>query len=174
MTLEPLYLLLFAKYYINIVYIQDTLPFATTIYMWIGSQICLMARQPYASPPGYQSLASGDNVPDPGSQDTIGVPPHHGSTSPTRYNNNTLANSAPYLLHSSAHQEDANTSLVSHLGSSALLVFVMATRTLSCLCEVGEWMGDPLALPLVLELLLFEILLISCCSFSLYLSYCLE
>ena len=75
--------------------------------MWIGSRIHLTARQPYASPPGYQSLASGDNVPDPGSQDIIGAPP-------TRYNNNdTLTNSTPYLLHSSAHQEDANASPVS-------------------------------------------------------------
>ena len=95
--------------------------FATTIYMWIGSRICLTARQPYASPPGYQSPASGDNVPDPGSQDIIGAPPHHGSAPPhhgsappTRYNNNdTLTNSAPYLSHSSVHQEDANASSVS-------------------------------------------------------------
>ena len=113
MTLEPSYLLLFANYYINIVYIQYTLPFATTIYIWIRSWIRLMARQPYASPPGYQSPTSGDNVLDLGSQDTIGAQLHHGSTPPTCYNNDTLANSAPYLSHSSAHQEDANTSLVS-------------------------------------------------------------
>ena len=82
--------------------------------MWIGSRIRLMARQPYASPPGYQSLAFGDNIPDPGSQDIIGSPLHHGSVPPTHYNNNnTLTNSAPYLSHSSAHQEDANASLVS-------------------------------------------------------------
>ena len=84
--------------------------------MWIGSRIRLTARQPYASPPGYQSPASGDNVPDPGSQDIIGAPPHHGSAPPTRYNNNdTLTNSAPYLSHSSAHQEDANASPVSQV-----------------------------------------------------------
>ena len=86
--------------------------------MWIGSRICLTARQPYASPPGYQSPALGDNVPDPGSQDIIGAPLHHGSAPPTRYNNNdTLTNSAPYLSHSSAHQEDANASPASQATS---------------------------------------------------------
>ena len=115
MTLEPSYLLLFANYYINMCTYNRLHLFATTIYMWIGSRICLTARQPYASPPGYQSLASGDNVPDLGSQDIIGVLPHHGSAPPTRYNNNNiLPNSAPYLSHSSAHQEDANASPVSH------------------------------------------------------------
>ena len=79
----------------------------------IGSWICLTARQPYASPPGYQSPALGDNIPDLGSQDTIGMKPHYGSVPPTCYNNNTLANSAPYLSHSCAHQEDTNTSSVS-------------------------------------------------------------
>ena len=46
MTLESSYLLLFATCY-------------------IGSLICFTARQPHASPRAYQSLALGDNAPDP-------------------------------------------------------------------------------------------------------------
>ena len=45
--------------------------------MWIGSRIHFTARQPHASPPGYQSPALGDNTPDLGSQDALGVQPHH-------------------------------------------------------------------------------------------------
>ena len=82
--------------------------------MWIGSQICFMARQPYTSPLGYQSPVSGDNIPDPGSQDTIGVQLHHGSMPPTSsHNNDNLVNSTPCLLHSCALQEDVNASSVS-------------------------------------------------------------
>ena len=74
--------------------------------MWIGSRIRFTARQPQASPPGYQSPASGDNAPDPGSQDALGAQPHHGSAPPTSsHNNNFLANSTPYISHSSTHQE---------------------------------------------------------------------
>ena len=87
---------------------------ATIILMWIGSRIRLTARQPYASPLGYQSLASGDNVPDPGSQDTTGAQPHHGSTPPSAsHNNDNLVNSTPCLLLSCTHQEDANANPVS-------------------------------------------------------------
>ena len=82
--------------------------------MWNGSWIRLTARQPYASPPGYQSLASGDNVPNPGSQDTTGAQPHHGSTLPSPcHNNDNLVNSTPCLLLSCTHQEDANASSIS-------------------------------------------------------------
>ena len=82
--------------------------------MWIGSWIHLTARQPYASTPGYQSPASGDNVPDPGSQDTTGVQPHHGSAPPSPcHNNDNLVNSTPCLLLSCTHREDTNASLVS-------------------------------------------------------------
>ena len=83
--------------------------------MWIGSWICFTARQPHASPPGYQSLASGDNAPDPGSQDALGAQPHHGSAPPTSsHNNNILANSTPYVSHSSTHQEVVSGHQVSH------------------------------------------------------------
>ena len=82
--------------------------------MWIGSRIRLTARQPYASPPGYQSPASGDNVPDPGSQDTTGAQPHHGSAPPSAsHNNDNLVNSTPYPLHSCARQEVSNANSVS-------------------------------------------------------------
>ena len=82
--------------------------------MWIGSRIRLTARQPYASPPGYQSRALGDNVPDLGSQDTTGAQPHHGSAPPSPcHNNDNLVNSTPCLLLSCTHREDANASPVS-------------------------------------------------------------
>ena len=82
--------------------------------MWIGSQIHLTARQPYASPPGYQSPALGDNVPDPGSQDTTGVQPHHGSVPPSAsHNNDNLVNSTSYPLHSCARREVSNANSVS-------------------------------------------------------------
>ena len=82
--------------------------------MWIGSRIRFTARQPYASPLGGQSLTSGDNVPDPGSQDTVGAQLHHGSVPPSSSHNiNSLVNSTPCLLHSGAHWEDANASLIS-------------------------------------------------------------
>ena len=73
-----------------------------------------MARQHHASPLGYQSPVSGDNIPNPGSQDTTGMQPHHGSMPPTsNHNNDNLVNSTPCLLHSCAHQEDTNASSVS-------------------------------------------------------------
>ena len=82
--------------------------------MWIGSQIRFTARQPYASPPGYQSPVSGDNVPNLGSQDTTGAQPHHGSTPPSPcHNNDNLVNSTPCLLLPCTHWEDPNASPVS-------------------------------------------------------------
>ena len=96
---------------------------ATIILMWIGSRIRLMARQPYASPPGYQSPASGDNIPDPGSQDTTGAQPYHGSTPPSAsHNNDNLINSTPYPLHSCARQEVSNANLVSHSLTSKIQI----------------------------------------------------
>ena len=87
--------------------------------MWIRSQIRFMARQPHASPLGYQSLASGDNTPNPGSQDALGVQPHHGFAPPTSsHNNNILANSTPYVLHSCTHQEVVSDRQVSQLLST--------------------------------------------------------
>ena len=116
MTLEPSYLLLFANYYIMLCTYNRPYLLATIILMWIGSRIRLTARQPYASPPGYQSPASGDNVPDPGSQDTTGAQPHHGSAPPSAsHNNDILVNSTPYPLHSCARQEVSNANSVSHL-----------------------------------------------------------
>ena len=75
-----------------------------------------MARQPHTSPLGYQSPVSGDNAPDPGSQDALGVQLHHRSVPPTSsHNNNILTNSTPYDSHSCTHQEVVSDHQVSHL-----------------------------------------------------------
>ena len=115
--------------------------------MWIRSRIRLTARQPYASPPGYQSPASGDNIPDPGSQDTTGAQPHHRSAPPSAsHNNDNLVNSTPYPLHSCACREVSNANSVSQLhipfsvpaksgngGTNRATHLFLPTTTISCL-----------------------------------------
>ena len=101
-----------------------------------------MARQPYASPPGYQSPASGDNVPDPGSQDTAGAQPHHGSAPPSPcHNNDNLVNSTPCLLLSCTHREDTNASSVSQRGTVAMSspASTCCCRCCPCCCPCMPW-----------------------------------
>ena len=83
--------------------------------MWIGSRICFTPKQPHTSPLGYQSPASGDNAPEQGSQDALVAQLHHRYVPPTSsHNNNTLANSTPYVSHSCTHQEAISNCQVSH------------------------------------------------------------
>ena len=77
--------------------------------MWIKSQIRLTARQPNASPPGYQSPMLGDSTLIPESLDELDANLYH------RFTPQTLLNTPhPFtatISHSQDHQEDTMTCL---------------------------------------------------------------
>ena len=79
--------------------------------MWIGSWIWFTVRQPNASPPGYQSPASGDSTPKPGSLESLNAKVCHAFMSHSLSNTPHIFFAA--IVHTQLHQEVMNNHSVS-------------------------------------------------------------